>query len=1143
MITPPDSQTRSRARASLGRLLAASHGKRLPDIRRRWLSLGGLLRAAIGAFGVLAVLAAAGFGALTLRLAQGPISIERLNPQIAASLRQRFGSRFTFALGPGVFERSEQGLGFALQGVSIRDAAGRTVLAAPKARFGLDALALLGLRVQVKRLDLDSVELRLRVLEDGTLEIAGSSAPDAAPLSLPAPPSPDAAFGAAQLGLLASMAAQALAGDAQTLDHIQISHGRLEVENVKSRSKATYEKLNLNFDRAGGVGEAGAVATGPSGPFSIVAHAQASGELALEAHGLSLDEFRVFRNGDGFLRSDAPLSAKFAAKTDAAGKLLSMAGVFSLGAGALAFGDDASEPMRFDEVTGQFAWQPQEGRYQFGALQLLAGQTRWSGAGWAAPPAPGGANWSLDFHTDEWTLAPERPSEKALKVDVATLQARYFVAERRFALDNLVFIGAGLDANANGTTILSGAGPTAKMTLNVAHSSVAALRRVWPRMLRPDIRQWCMQRVQAGEVVAGSLSFDWDAAQFAAALHGGAVPAESLRGEMSGRDALVEFLPGLPPLAVPEMSGSMTGRAVKFAAKHGTLELSAARRIQASDIAFTIPDTSPPKLVPAKAEAHVQGSADALADIFSRDAMKSFAALSLDPATVKGQFDAALEVNLLLGDAARPEDAKFRAEGTLANLQIEKFLGPERLEQGALTFSQDSNAFKAKGEGKILGAPATIELSKAGKEEGAALVSFVVDNALRLKRGWNFGPSISGPESVKIKAPLSRKSAEVEIDLTKLAIDNPIPGFVKPAGQPGKASFSVKGDADGIHIANLAIDAGAASARGSVELDDEGAFVGAKLSQARLSPGDDLKVDVANGESGAKITVRGATLDARPMAKALVAHGLSAGAGANFDLDMKVAAATGANRQSLRAFELTATNRNGAIVQLSAKGTLGAGAVTVQRQGNGETRLRAGDAGALVKFFDIYSHMEGGGLELEMKDAESGQTGVANVKDFALRDEPAMRQLVAAGQSKAASGGAVIDANFVRFEKLTTRFTRTPGRIELQDAAIFNSDMGLTTQGFIDYSQNRIDLNGTFVPAYQLNNLLTHVPILGLLLGGGPHEGVFGLNYRIAGPASGPVLSINPLSAIAPGFLRKIFGALDGTIPQSQPSPTASPRP
>ena len=87
---------------------------------------------------------------------------------------------------------------------------------------------------------------------------------------------------------------------------------------------------------------------------------------------------------------------------------------------------------------------------------------------------------------------------------------------------------------------------------------------------------------------------------------------------------------------------------------------------------------------------------------------------------------------------------------------------------------------------------------------------------------------------------------------------------------------------------------------------------------------------------------------------------------------------------------------------------------------------------------------------------------------------------------------------------MTAKFARTHGRVDLREAVIYDEQMGLTTEGFIDYAHDRIDLNGTFVPAYQVNNLVTHIPFVGLLLAGGTNEGMFGVNYRLAGPASAP---------------------------------------
>jgi hypothetical protein len=118
--------------------------------------------------------------------------------------------------------------------------------------------------------------------------------------------------------------------------------------------------------------------------------------------------------------------------------------------------------------------------------------------------------------------------------------------------------------------------------------------------------------------------------------------------------------------------------------------------------------------------------------------------------------------------------------------------------------------------------------------------------------------------------------------------------------------------------------------------------------------------------------------------------------------------------------------------------------------------------------------------------------------------------------------------NDVEFDRLRAIFTRTGTRIDISDAAISNPAMGFTMTGFLDTAKERTDINGTFVPLYGLNNVVSQLPILGQLLGGGRNEGLFALNFRVSGRLSKPDVSVNPLSALAPGILRKLFSAGGG---------------
>jgi hypothetical protein len=190
--------------------------------------------------------------------------------------------------------------------------------------------------------------------------------------------------------------------------------------------------------------------------------------------------------------------------------------------------------------------------------------------------------------------------------------------------------------------------------------------------------------------------------------------------------------------------------------------------------------------------------------------------------------------------------------------------------------------------------------------------------------------------------------------------------------------------------------------------------------------------------------------------------------------------------------------------------------------------------------------MEGGQLQLVGLNAGPRMSGVLSIRDFLLRNEPALRRLVAEGAGGRFEDRAAIDANAVQFNRLQAAFSRSPGRLELREGAINGPSIGATLEGALDYGRDQVALSGTFVPAYGVNNLFSKIPLFGPILGGGSNEGLIGVNFRISGSASAPLLTVNPLSAIAPGFLRKIFEAPDAiqqTLPPDPSAPAPAPPP
>ncbi len=577
------------------------------------------------------------------------------------------------------------------------------------------------------------------------------------------------------------------------------------------------------------------------------------------------------------------------------------------------------------------------GGIEFDRVQVLAGLTHVDAQGWVAPPTDANKIWTAHLESRGAQFGPERPGANPVALDSMVFDARFLEATSQFIVDGLTARGPTVDVAVKAETAPDGEGSSLKLAINAGPSATSDLVRLWPQFINPDVREWCAHNLHGGRI-QGTMKANWTAADLDAMAHKRGLPRESLHGEFTTRDIGVDLLPGLPAMMTDEGAGSFTGHEFTVSGNHATMVLSPSRRVQANDLSFTVPDTTPRPIVDASAQAHMTGTADALADLLMREPLRRQAGFAIDPATVKGQAEGDLVLDLKLGKTARPEDSQFHASGALDNLQIEKFLADERLNSATATFEADRNVLKIVGDGQLLGAATHVEVARAPGEEGTATVTFALDAAARAKRGLNFGSWLTGPLPVKLKAPLTRASAEVEIDLTPAGVDNPVPGLSKPVGRPGKATFLIKPTPEGASLSNIAIELGVPMLRGSAQMDPDGAVETATITQARIAPGDDFKVDVINGPASLKASVRGTTLDARAFVKSLL-DGTSSGqiATKDFDIDAKIASVRGSNKQAITSMELTASRRGG------QNSTRKFARTHRQRGGDGD-RKRAGNA-------------------------------------------------------------------------------------------------------------------------------------------------------------------------------------------------------
>jgi hypothetical protein len=187
------------------------------------------------------------------------------------------------------------------------------------------------------------------------------------------------------------------------------------------------------------------------------------------------------------------------------------------------------------------------------------------------------------------------------------------------------------------------------------------------------------------------------------------------------------------------------------------------------------------------------------------------------------------------------------------------------------------------------------------------------------------------------------------------------------------------------------------------------------------------------------------------------------------------------------------------------------------------------DAGAVLRALGLVDHMEGGSLEL------SGRSGgplpkhpiAARVEahKFVLHNAPAMARLLTVASLTGLL--SVLNGDGIYFERLVGEFNLDDGLGTTDLMRAYGPSIGLTAKGSIHFDTGQSDLKGTVVPAYTFNRLLGKIPLFGWILTGGEGGGIIAVTYTMKGHLGDPAVDVNPLSALAPGFLR---GILTGTL-------------
>jgi len=668
---------------------------------------------------------------------------------------------------------------------------------------------------------------------------------------------------------------------------------------------------------------------------------------------------------------------------------------------------------------------------------------------------------------------------------------------------------------------------------------LAELARWWPEGLGGGERDWLTSNITAGVARNGR----WTAeAEAAADLTGFSLA--SLAGTLDVTDATVHWLRPVPPVE------GVQGR-IAFSPTEVTAHVAAARQsgTQVRAREATLRFLFAPGTVPsADMQIGLAGPVPEVLGVLQHPRLRLFDRRPLPLKDPQGTAEGRLSLGFPLLNDLPAEALRVRAQARLRDVRLADLLLGRNLERGQFELSVDNAGLRVTGTAMLaeIQARLGVEMDFRGGPATQVVMRETVQARADARQLAALGLAneevVRGPVGLDIRSERRRNGAgrvNVRADLREATLALDLVNWGKPPGQNAGADAVLRLAGENLEaIESFRIEAPALLLRGNATFGRGARLDRVTLAEAQVE-GSRLTGEARPpAEPGApwRITMRGPVLDLRR------AFG-DAPAGTQTPGEPGPAVAVegrfdrvllGPGRELGAVEALVLVDGRGVVRDGRVRGRAGPRGpfeATIAPEGAGRAlRLVAEDAGALLHAFDVLRHLEGGRLNVTAAYANNGRgaplSGTAEMSDFVVHNAPAFAKLLQAmtlyGLVEAVSGPGL------NFARLVAPFTLSPEALALENARAFSASLGLTARGTLDRRRQRIAMEGTIVPAYIFNSLLGNIPILGRLFSPEAGGGVFAATFRLQGALDDPQVSVNPLAALTPGFLRGLFGLGQG---------------
>jgi len=712
--------------------------------------------------------------------------------------------------------------------------------------------------------------------------------------------------------------------------------------------------------------------------------------------------------------------------------------------------------------------------------------------------------------------------------------------------------------------------PSIQATAQLETIGAGELRSLWPLGLAKGAREWFFENVEGGTVTKGSFRMDVEGGVIAEAdINDQPIPDEALDFRFTLENADMSYLGPMPRLSVPRAEGHVTGDTFEAIIPQAGLEVGG-EEIAITNGRFFVPALHKKGTI-GEIELTAAGSLRGLLMLFDHEPLGFISQFGLDPASAGGTGQLTAKLSLPLVKEVSLDDVKYNGSGKASGASIPDVMEDISATEGELDIKVAQEAIEISGPVKLNGAPVTLNWRERldGDAPGPQTrigLKGTIGTQDRAALGLDLGEFLLGP--VTADATFTGEADDINAGAIRLGLTNSIiriqpVGWWKGSESPANAEFDVAFKKDGsISLTNIDVAGEEIDLTGSLTLDAEGDVFSADIPAFRLGTRSRGRLEARrmDGTGALSVKVRGESIAAGGALEGLFSDtpGGMPESGAQkeedpdapsrpLELDVAFPVAYGNNGTEMTDLSLYLYRGEKWLEQVNFAASWKEGGpilATVSRDADGIRRLSAqsSDAGKAFKAFDFYDSFEGGMLDLdarwENEETDPVLIGTLKGEKLRIRDAPGLAKLLTVG-----SFTGILDTlrgDGILFEQMKVPFRVTETRIYVDEAYMVGPAIGLTLRGEVDPQTDEAELAGTIVPAYTINSILGNVPILGDLIVGRKGEGIFAATYAVKGQIDDPQVVVNPLAALAPGFLRRIF-EFGSTLPEEPEQKTEEP--